>query len=59
MEFKDWLKAKRFEHRMTQRDLAEKLSVHVKTVSNWECGRFDVTLKNLGKIEKLFKEKYK
>lgn len=48
------LKEKRKEHQLTQEQLAEKIFVSTKTISNWETGKTKPDIENLILLAKLF-----
>lgn len=54
MELKETLKAKRKDIGWTQEELAEKLFVTSKTVSNWETGKTFPDIESLIRISKLY-----
>ena len=52
--FSTYLKEMRAKHNMTQRDLADKLEVHPKTVSSWENGNSCPNIHKILKAEEVF-----
>lgn len=54
MELKDILKRKRIEHHLTQEQLAEKIFVSNKTISNWETGKTTPDIDSLILLANLF-----
>ena len=54
MDLNQILRKKRKEHHFTQEQLAEKLLVSPKTISNWETGRTFPDIESLIRIAKLY-----
>ena len=54
MKISQMLKEKRKEYQLTQEQLAEKIFVSTKTISNWETGKTTPDIQNLILLAKLF-----
>lgn len=54
MEISQILKEKRAEHQLTQEQLAEKVFVSKKTISNWETGKTIPDIESLIRLSNLF-----
>jgi DNA-binding XRE family transcriptional regulator len=52
--FSTYLKEMRTKYNMTQKDLADKLEVHHKTISSWENGNSCPNINKILKAEELF-----
>ncbi|MEO1769585.1 helix-turn-helix domain-containing protein [Candidatus Enterococcus ferrettii] len=54
MEINQMIKTKRKEHKLTQEQLAEKIFVSKKTISNWETGKTTPDIDSLIRLARLF-----
>ena len=54
----DNIKTLRIENKLTQKELAEKLNVSLKTISHWESGYTEPSIDFIKKLKKFFNVSY-